>query len=267
VTIEGMSRYELQPTPTLVATDLSGGVLTLTLDSPANRNALSRQLVAELGALLGSANDDPQVRVVVLTHTGGTFCSGADLADMSSAAGATESMRALLGLLVAIVDLPKPVVALVDGHARAGGLGLIGACDIAIAGPNATFAFSEARLGLAPAVISLVTLPRMTPRPAQRYLLTGDVFNSDEAVQTGLITETGVEPVQLLRRCLTSLLAGSGQGLAHTKALTTLSVRALLAEHGGSMVALSGRLFGSPEAQEGMAARREKRSPAWLDGS
>jgi enoyl-CoA hydratase len=259
--------------PDLVKADLSAGVLRLTLDSPANRNALSRQLVGELGAQLTTAATDAQVRVVVLTHAGSTFCSGADLSALAGGdttdaadrvAAASTGMRDLLNLLTAIVELPKPVLAVVNGPARAGGIGLIGACDVAIAGPQASFAFTEVRLGLAPAVISLVTRHRLQPRAAQRYLLTGDVFDAVEAARIGLITETGPDVDELLERYLTSLRAGSGQGLARSKALTTADVRATLAEHGGPMVALSAQLFASAEAQEGLAARRERRSPAWL---
>ncbi|MDX2765978.1 enoyl-CoA hydratase-related protein, partial [Streptomyces europaeiscabiei] len=124
------------------------GIATLTLDSPANRNALSAALVAELRDALDRCGKDDTVRAVVLTHTGNTFCAGADLRD-------PPDPQALVDLLRRLLELPKPVVARVTGHVRAGGLGLLGACDIAAAGPEATFALTEVRIGVAPAVISL----------------------------------------------------------------------------------------------------------------
>src|SRR5688572_7773080 len=131
---------------TLVPTAHERGITTLTLDSPANRNALSARLVGELGDALSACAKDPSVRAVQLTHTGTTFCAGADLKSPPDPA-------AFVALLRSVVELPKPVVARVRGHVRAGGLGLLGACDISAAGPGASFAFTESRLGLAPAVI------------------------------------------------------------------------------------------------------------------
>ena len=152
-------------TDPLVRRTQERGVATLTLDSPANRNALSSRLVAELTEGLSWAGSEPAVRAVVLTHTGSVFCAGADLSEATGGDPASGP-RHLVALMRAIVELPKPVLARVDGHARAGGLGLIGACDLAVAGPKATFAFTEVRLGLAPAVISLPLLPRLDPRAA-----------------------------------------------------------------------------------------------------
>lgn len=133
---------------TLIVRTGERGIATLALDSPANRNALSARLVSELrDALVACARDDT-VRAVVLAHTGSTFCAGADLT-------APPDPEAFVGLMREIVALPKPVVARVTGHVRAGGLGLLAACDIAVAGGTSSFALTESRLGLAPAVISL----------------------------------------------------------------------------------------------------------------
>ena len=118
------------------------------------------------------------MRAIVLTHTGRTFCAGADLKEQAAEGGPAEGTQRMLGLLRAIVELPKPVVARVDGHVRAGGVGLVGACDIVVAGPATTFAFTEVRLGLAPAIISLTTLGRMTERAVSRYYLTGETFDA-----------------------------------------------------------------------------------------
>ncbi|MDT0306280.1 enoyl-CoA hydratase family protein [Streptomyces sp. DSM 44917] len=251
--------------PALVGYAAAQGVATLTLDSPANRNALSPRLMSELAEGLAAAAADPGVRVAVLTHTGGTFCAGADLSGSDPAEGTAR----LLALLRRIVELPKPVVARVDGHVRAGGLGLLGACDLAVAGPGSTFAFTEARLGLAPAIISLTTLPRLSGRAAARYYLTGERFDAATAERIGLITSAPDGPDGLdaeLDALLNAFRACSPQGLAETKALTTRGVLRAFAEHGEEMTALSARLFRSEEAREGLTAWLERRRPRWAAG-
>ncbi len=131
------------------------------------------------------------MRAVVSGHTGGTFCAGADLAEAARRDPgdvAVDRARELTHLLRRILKLPMPVIAAVDGHVRAGGLGLVGACDIAVAGPASTFALTEARIGVAPSIISLTLLPKMTARAAGRYFLTGEKFGAVEAADIGLIT-------------------------------------------------------------------------------
>ncbi|MFJ5220044.1 enoyl-CoA hydratase family protein [Streptomyces sp. NPDC088354] len=231
------------------------GITTLTLDSPANRNALSARMVDELSDALARAGKDPATRAVLLTHTGGTFCAGADLKEATSPQGPGR----LVALLRSIVELPKPVVAKVNGHVRAGGLGLLAACDLSVAGPGASFAFTEARLGLAPAVISLTVLPRLDRRAAARYYLTGEVFDASEAVRTGLVTA----PEEALDGILAGLRAGSPQGLAESKALTTAGVLRAFDQDADALTERSARLFGSPEAAEGMRAFLERRAAPW----
>ncbi|MFI1182283.1 enoyl-CoA hydratase family protein [Streptomyces sp. NPDC020799] len=236
------------------------GIATLTLDSPHNRNALSARLVGELHDAFAEAAEDPGVRAVVLTHTGDTFCAGADLSEAGSDASAPLG---LVRLLRAVVELPKPVVAVADGHVRAGGLGLLGACDISVAGEKSSFAFTEARLGLAPAVISMVLLPRLDARAAARYFLTGERFGAAEAARIGLITLAG-EPDEVLAPVLDGLRRGSPQGLAGSKRLVTAEVRRALDRDTAALAEESARLFASPEAREGMTAFLERRDPAWV---
>ncbi|MEU1622894.1 enoyl-CoA hydratase family protein [Streptomyces sp. NPDC005722] len=231
------------------------GITTLTLDSPHNRNALSARMVDELSDALARAAKDPATRAVLLTHTGGTFCAGADLKEAAS----PEGPGRLVALLRAVVELPKPVVAHVTGHVRAGGLGLLAACDIPVAGPGASFAFTEARLGLAPAVISLTVLPRMDARAAARHYLTGEVFDTAEAVRTGLVAA----PEEALEGILAGLRAASPQGLAESKALTTAAVLRVFDRDATALTERSARLFGSPEAAEGMRAFLERRAAPW----
>jgi enoyl-CoA hydratase len=248
----------------LVHLDVDGYVATITLDSPRNRNALSRRLVGELTTHLATADADPGVRVVVLTHTGGTFCAGADMAEAVKE-GMTRGTRALLELLTTLVALSKPVVALVRGHVRAGGLGVVGACDLALASQEATFGFAEVRLGLAPAVISLTTRSQLRDRDASRLYLTGEVFDGAAAARYGVVTRS--VPADELEAALEELIAEfrmvSPQGLRETKALVNAPVLARIESDGQMLVELSARLFASEEAREGMQAFRDSRRPSW----
>ncbi len=250
--------------PELVRMSLTQHVATITLDSPANRNALSRQLVTELVEQLATADADVEVRVVVLTHTGNTFCAGADLGE-AVAEGMEHGTRRLLGLLRTVVASTTTVVALVRGHVRAGGMGLVGACDLALVSDDSTFAFTEARLGLAPAIISLTTRSRLRDRDAARLYLSASTFDGRAAARYGLITES--VPAEHLDGALAALLADlaavSPQGLRETKALLNEPILAAMDAEGERLVAHSGRLFASGEAREGMSAFRERRKPSW----
>jgi len=248
----------------LVRYDAGRGVATITLDSPRNRNALSAQLVSELSARLGEAGAEPGVRVVVLTHTGRVFCAGADLA-AAGTGSIGDAGSAIMALLRLIVELPKPVIARIAGHVRAGGMGIAGACDLAVAAEGASFAFTEARIGVTPAMISLTTLDIMDPRQAARYYLTGETFGAQVAARLGLVTVACGE--QELDGVVDGLVAQvretSPQGSAETKKLLTAARRQRLDEAGPEMAALSARLFASDEAQEGIRAFLERRPPAW----
>ncbi|MGV9627356.1 enoyl-CoA hydratase family protein [Streptomyces sp. NPDC003487] len=242
---------------TLVGRSRTRGIDTLSLDSPDTRNALSAPLVTALADALTDSAKDPDVRAVVLTHTGTTFCAGADLRD-------PPHPDALVDLLRQILHLPKPVVARITGHVRAGGLGLLAACDIAAASPEATFAFTEVRIGVAPAVISLPVIPRTDPRALARYYLTGERFDAAEAVRLGLLTTTADDVDEALAPVLDGLRRSSPQALAETKQLLTARVLETFDRDAADLTALSARLFSSAEAREGMTAFLEKRDPAWV---
>jgi enoyl-CoA hydratase len=233
------------------------GVETLSLDATGTRNALSAALVGELADALTDCAKDPGVRAAVLTHTGTTFCAGADLRD-------PPDPDAFVGLLRQIVELPKPVVARVTGHVRAGGLGLLAACDITAASTKSTFAFTEVRIGVAPAVISLPLLPRTDPRALSRYYLTGERFDAPEAARIGLLTATGDDVDAVLAPVLDGLRRSAPQGLAETKRLLTTRVLETFDREAADLTALSARLFSSPQAREGMTAFLERRDPAWV---
>ncbi len=250
----------------LVDYRVEAGAAHLTLDSPHNRNALSTALVEQLHQGLRDATADPAARVVVLGHTGGTFCAGADLSEGAAGDARAQALaRAteMATLLRAIVECPKPVIAAVDGHVRAGGLGLVGACDIVVAGPRSTFALTEARIGVAPAIISMTLLPKMSARAAGRYYLTGETFTAATAAEIGLITEAADDVAAAVGSLVRELSKASPQGLAASKALTTAAVLAGFDADAERLSQDSAALFVSDEAREGMLAFLEKRPPRW----
>lgn len=250
----------------LVTYRVEGSVARLTLDSPHNRNALSSALVTQLHDGLRAAAAEPGVRAVVLGHTGGTFCAGADL---SEAAGrepgelALDRAREMAELLRAILAAPMPVIGAIDGHVRAGGMGLVGACDIVVAGAHSTFALTEARIGVAPSIISLTLLPRLTARAASRYFVTGEKFGAIEAERIGLVTVAADDVEATVAALAADVGRGSPQGLAVSKALTTAPVLAAFDRDAEALAAQSAALFVSDEAREGMLAFLQKRPPNW----
>jgi len=250
----------------LVDYTVEGSVARLTLNSPQNRNALSAALVDQLHQGLTRATEDHGVRTVVLGHTGGTFCAGADLTQASGgdpADVAADRARELTRLLRRILELPIPVIATIDGHVRAGGLGLVGACDIVVAGHSSTFALTEARIGVAPSIISLTLLPKMTTRAAGRYFLTGEKFGAAEAADTGLIS-IATDDVEATVAALTADIGkASPQGLAASKALTTAGILAAFDSDAETLTRQSAELFVSEEAAEGMMAFLQERPPSW----
>ncbi|MFE3633912.1 enoyl-CoA hydratase family protein [Streptomyces cellostaticus] len=242
---------------TLVSRTRARAVETLSLDATDTRNALSAALVDALSGALAECAEDPDVRAVVLTHTGTTFSAGADLRD-------PPHPDALVGLLRQIVELPRPVVARVTGHVRAGGLGLLAACDITAAATTATFAFTEVRIGVAPAVISLPVMPRADPRALARHYLTGERFDPAEAVRLGLLTVAADDVDEALTPVLDGLRRSSPRALAETKRLLTARVLETFDRDAAALTALSARLFSSPDAREGMTAFLERRDAAWV---
>ena len=247
----------------LLQTTVEGGVARLVLDSPANRNALSRALRAQLRGALDAALADDAVRVVVLDHTGRVFCSGMDLSEAAGAGAGDQGVRELPDLLETIWSSPKPVLAVVRGPARAGGVGLAAACDVVVAASSATFGMSEVRLGLVPAVISAVVLPRMLPHVAHRLMLTGEVFDAAAAAAGGLVDlAVPDEEVDAAAEAqVRALAAGSPWALAETKRLLRSGG---LRGSFDDLLELSARAFAGADGQEGIAAFREKRPARWV---
>ncbi|MDQ1105899.1 enoyl-CoA hydratase/carnithine racemase [Nocardioides zeae] len=232
-----------------------GRVATLTLDSPGNRNALSRRLVTELLDHLATTDADDTVTVVVLRSAHRVFCSGADLSEAATVP-MEEGARAVVEVQRRIVAHSKPVVVVLPGPVRAGGIGIVAAADVVVASTAATFALTEVKLGVTPAVISLTVLPRLTDRAASLAALGGEVFDGAQAAAYGLVT-TAVAPEELdaeVDRVVGSLLTGAPQGLAATKALLNAPLLARIDAEGEAMVELSARLFRSDAAREAMTA-------------
>lgn len=238
------------------------GTARITLNSPENKNALSPQMIEDFIDTLTRASEDESVRTIIVDHTGNTFCAGADLKAVDLTA-IEDTTRLFIGLLHAIVTTPKPVIAVVDGNVRAGGTGIVAACDIAFASPNSSFGVTEARIGVAPAMITLTLLPKLAPRAAAYHLLSADTFGADEAQRIGLITETIEDPAARAKAWSTDALKCSPQGLRETKSLLTREVRESFIAQSDKLAEKSASLFLTEEAVEGIFAFRERREPSW----
>ena len=239
----------------LVHYAVDDAVATITLDSPHNRNALSKQLVTELFGHLRVAAADDAVRVVLIASAGKVFCSGADLSE-ATADGMEEGAKRIVELQRLIVSMDKPVVVRAFGAVRAGGIGIVAAADVAIANESATFALTEVKLGLAAAIISLTVHHRMSPRAAALTTLGGEVFGGADAAAYGLVT-MAVPDEEIDERVAAvchSLATGAPQGLRESKQILNADLIARIDERGADMAALSARLFASDEARDAMTA-------------
>ena len=243
--------------------EVARGVAVITLDRADNRNALSPDLIDSLGDDLQRAIDDDAVRVVVLTNEGATFCAGADLKAM----GAGPAPRhTVVGILECILDSPKPVVGRIAGHCMGGGVGLAAACDISIADADARFGFTEVRIGVAPAIISVVCLPKMRRADAMALFLSGEKIEASRAAEVGLVNRSVARDDldAVVEAEVAKLVAAGPNALAAAKQLV-VQVPSMERKQAFDWTAqLSADLFRSPEAAEGIAAFRERRQPAWV---
>jgi methylglutaconyl-CoA hydratase len=247
------------------------GVVTLTLDRPDVRNAFDAELMRALTAAVAELADDPTVRVLVLTGAGRVFSAGADLTWMGAMAGYSfeenvADSRGFEAMLRTVDDAPVPVVARVNGHALGGAAGLLGCVDVAVAVKSARFGFTEARLGLAPAMISAYVQPRIGVAAARRYFLSGERFDAERAAQLGLVHEVCDDDAldATVGRVVDDLLAA---GPAAQRAIKPL-IRAVAAASDPDAteqlrLELISRLRVGEEGQEGLAAFFEHRRPSW----
>lgn len=258
-----------QPPNLLVERD-PRGVVTLTMNRPEVRNAFNAALIGELVDAVTPLAADPAVRVVVLTGAGSIFSAGADLTWMGSMRGWSHEdnvadARRMDLLLRTLYELPKPVIARVNGHALGGGSGLVSTADIAIAVDGARFGFTEVLVGIAPAVISPYVVRKVGRSFARAVFVTGERFGADRALAAGLVHEV-VGPEDLdaaVARAVDRCLLGGPQGIAAAKRLVEGALRPL-DEASADTVEVIARLRVSDEGQEGMGAFLERRPPAWV---
>jgi len=248
-----------------VQVDVADGVATVTLADPDNRNALSAAVVAGLFDALAAAEADPGTRVIVLTNRGPVFCAGADLRAQSAAAPDDKGARGLDELFRAIQASPVPVVGRIDGHAVAGGVGLAAVCDLSIARDDVLLGFTEVRVGVIPAIISVVCLPKMRRGEAMEAFLRGTRFPATRAAELGLINRAvrATDLDAVVAEVVADLQAGGPNALGLAKQLVLQVPGLPVDEAYRRTAAQSAEIFGSEEAAEGMAAFLEKRKPAW----
>ena len=250
------------------------GLATVTMNRPEVHNAFDDLLIAELTSELQRLDSEPQVRVVLLAASGKSFSAGADLnwmrrmADYSREENLADSM-ALAGLMSTLNRLSKPTIALVQGAAYGGGMGLIACCDIALATDRATFCLSEVKLGLIPAVISPYVVGAIGSRAARRYFLTAERFDAVEARYLGLIHElVAADDLHSRGEALAELLIQNGpDALAAAKNLVAAHARPFIDD---AMIADTARRIAeircSDEGKDGVSAFLHKRPPAWVKG-
>ena len=246
--------------------EINDGAAWITLNRPENRNALSAILVNELYAHLINANENSEVRSIVITGTGPAFCAGADLKSppgqlVDGAQGVTYPE-----VLNTILESPKPVIAAVNGAAFAGGLGLVGAADIVVTVSDVQFSFSEVRIGVIPAVISVVCIPKLGTHHAMKLFLTGERFTGEQAVSMGFAHRAvkAEELTSMVQEEIDAINLGGPLAVQECKKLVR-RVRELNIRDGFNETGeWSKRLFQSEEGAEGMAAFREKRKPNWV---
>ncbi|WP_030157106.1 enoyl-CoA hydratase-related protein [Glycomyces sp. NRRL B-16210] len=246
-----------------IAYEAKDAVATITLDDPARRNALSTRLIAAMREALAAAVADPEVRVIVVDHTGPVFCAGGDLKE-SAAAERAEDLPAvhLADLLWELCEAPKPVVAVARGAARGGGLGLLAAADITICLDEAEMAFSEVRLGVVPAVIAPVVARKIGAARMRALFLTGYQFQAGEAEPWGLVTFSTYDGIDAaVAETVSELLAGGPQAQAGIKALTATPE---LREQLQAEAVRTAEYFLSSEGREGVRSFLEKRTPSWV---
>ena len=251
-----------------VKVETAQGVMTATLADVENRNALGAGLMQGLRDALAAANADPDVRALVVTNEGSTFCAGANLKQASRRSGPPRGSTSLETLLGEIQTSPTPVIGRIAGHAVGGGIGLACALDISIASEDVKFGFSEVRLGVVPAIISVVCLPKMRPGDAMEAFLRGHRFPAMRAVELGLINRA-VPASQLdaaVDEVVADLRKGGPNALGIAKRLVH-EVPRMMPERAFEWTSgLSADLFTSEEAAEGVKAWRDKRSPSWAEG-
>jgi methylglutaconyl-CoA hydratase len=244
--------------------DVRSGVATITLNRHENRNALSIELMNSLGDDMTTAMSSDDVRVIVLTNDGNTFCAGANLRGEPT----DEKPRfGLVEILELMMDGPKPVVGRIAGHCTGGGVGLAAACDISVARDDVVFGFTEVRIGVAPAIISVVCLPKMRRGDALELFLSGERVPAWRAADVGLINQAATDLDSAVDELVGKLVLGGPNALAAAKQLV-YRVPSMPRDEAFTWTAkVSAELFRSDEAAAGTRAFREKATAPWVPRS
>ena len=245
------------------------GVVTLTMDRPGSRNAFDGRLIAALEEAAGRLGSDPGVRAIVLTGAGGTFSAGADVVWMREVSAlphdedVAEQAR-MSAMYRALYDLPRPLIGRVEGYAFGGGCGLAAVCDVVVATDDARFALSEARLGLAPAIISPFVVRKIGASASRELFIRAASFDAARALAIGLVHRvvSAAELHAAVDEVVDDCLHAGPEAVATLKALVEAG-SAPLDEAQAPLAETIVGLRRSPEGQEGTAAFREKRRPAW----
>lgn len=250
------------------------GVATLTLNRPEIHNALDDKLIAELNAAIEKFGKHPDVRLLILRAEGKSFSAGGDLGWMKRMVNYSREdniadAQALEQLMRGLYEFPKPSMAVVQGAAFGGAVGLVSCCDIAIASANVAFSLSEAKLGLAPATISPYVIAAIGARQAGRYFLTAERFTAETAKILGLVHEVTTPEMlsETAERMIQALLANGPIALMACKAVIREIAPASSPEITAYTIELIANLRTSQEGQEGLSAFFEKRAPAWQKNS
>lgn len=249
----------------VVKVEIAGGVLTATLADVENRNALGGELLEGLRGAIRQANEDDGIRAVVVTNEGSTFCAGANLKQRAGTTRNASGGGGFPELLHEIQTSPTPIIGRIDGHVVGGGNGLASALDISIAREDVKFGFTEVRLGVIPAIISVVCLPKMRQGDAMEAFLRGNRFSGARAAELGLINRAvpGDQLDAAVEEVLADLRKGGPNALGLAKSLVYEVPRREQADAVEWTTALSNRLFAGDEAKEGMKAFLEKRPASW----
>ncbi len=248
--------------PRVVDCVVVDGIATITLDSQHNRNALSRQLLGDLHRALDEA-EAVDARAIVLTHRGPAFCAGADLKERAAAGSASADSSPFVGALERLMDAACPTIAVVNGAVRAGGIGLMASCDLVVVHESTTFALTEVRIGVAPAIIAVPILRRVAPSRIAAAMLTGEAFDAEAARQMGLVTHVSSDVRSTVDDLCDGILLGAPAAVAATKRVLHTVAAAERDAAFAAMATLSNEMFNGPDAAEGMAAFAEKRQPSW----
>ena len=242
-----------------VLLEITPRAATITLNSPQTRNALSAELLVELLGAIESTSDSKS-RVIVLTHAPPVFSSGLDL---NRVASGSIDLGGLAKVILALRHVRQPTMAVISGAVRAGGLGIMAACDLVVVAPTVNFAFTEVKIGAVPATVSVPILARVAWSNAVAAFITGEEFDAHRALSIGLITHVADDPHATAKGLIDSICSAGPEAVATTIKILRSAADSTYEKNLDAMRKLSERVFASDEAKEGIAAFLNKRPPSW----